>query len=212
MTISGRPDTLALFAASIEHNSISTRQTFVDALYHACPAHFVTKSRVLFDITRRNIHFPAPSDLIVPLVSTLTGEVISSACSSLSLAEDIVDMILIQPVNWDLVTTSISTRVLTNNIQHVQLINFGPGCGLTKGLERTILSGIPQVTVQDVSLTAFPPGLDAIAIIGMAINMPGAPNTDRLWEILENGVNTVSTVRLSCLVRSSWILMWTLDP
>ena len=35
---------------------------------------------------------------------------------------------------------------------------------------------------------------EPIAIVGMAVNMPGAPNVGRLWEILENGSNTVEEV------------------
>lgn len=43
---------------------------------------------------------------------------------------------------------------------------------------------------------------EPIAIVGMAVNMPGAPNVDRLWEILANGSNTVEEVCFfsSCLV------------
>ena len=33
-----------------------------------------------------------------------------------------------------------------------------------------------------------------IAIVGMAVNMPGAPNTAGLWEVLERGINTCSEV------------------
>jgi hypothetical protein len=43
---------------------------------------------------------------------------------------------------------------------------------------------------------------EPIAIVGMAVNMPGAPNVGQLWEILANGSNTVEEVHflnnLSC--------------
>ena len=45
---------------------------------------------------------------------------------------------------------------------------------------------------------------EPIAIIGMAVNMPGAPNVGRLWEILANGSNTVEEVRFKF-----WILWFT---
>jgi len=31
---------------------------------------------------------------------------------------------------------------------------------------------------------------ELIAIVGMTVNMPGAPNTAGLWEVLERGINT----------------------
>jgi acyl transferase domain-containing protein len=40
---------------------------------------------------------------------------------------------------------------------------------------------------------------DQVAIVGMAVNMPGAPNTSRLWEVLEKGLNMVSEVKISHL-------------
>ena len=36
---------------------------------------------------------------------------------------------------------------------------------------------------------------EPIAIVGMAVNMPGASNVGQLWEILVNGTNTVEEVR-----------------
>ena len=43
---------------------------------------------------------------------------------------------------------------------------------------------------------------EPIAIVGMAVNMPGAPNVGQLWDILANGSNTVEEVHflnlLSC--------------
>ena len=41
---------------------------------------------------------------------------------------------------------------------------------------------------------------EPIAIVGMAVNMPGAPNVDRLWEILANGSNTVEEVRFGFIL------------
>jgi hypothetical protein len=38
------------------------------------------------------------------------------------------------------------------------------------------------------------PKQEPIAIVGMAVNMPGAPNTAKLWEVLEQGINTCSEV------------------
>jgi Beta-ketoacyl synthase, N-terminal domain len=37
---------------------------------------------------------------------------------------------------------------------------------------------------------------EPIAIVGMAVNMPGAPDIGQLWEILASGSNTVEEVRI----------------
>ncbi len=39
------------------------------------------------------------------------------------------------------------------------------------------------------------PPRDYVAIVGMAVNMPGAPNTSKLWEVLEKGLNMVAEVK-----------------
>lgn len=39
------------------------------------------------------------------------------------------------------------------------------------------------------------PPRDHVAIIGMAVNMPGASSTSKLWEVLEKGLNMVSEVK-----------------
>jgi hypothetical protein len=39
------------------------------------------------------------------------------------------------------------------------------------------------------------PLMEPIAVVGMAVNMPGAPNIDKLWELLHKGENTLSQVR-----------------
>ncbi|THU84464.1 ketoacyl-synt-domain-containing protein [Dendrothele bispora CBS 962.96] len=35
---------------------------------------------------------------------------------------------------------------------------------------------------------------NSIAIVGMAVNLPGAPNTAKLWEVLEKGINTCTEI------------------
>lgn len=48
---------------------------------------------------------------------------------------------------------------------------------------------------RETKTTIPEPARDYIAIIGMAVNMPGAPNASKLWEILEEGINTVMEVK-----------------
>jgi Beta-ketoacyl synthase, N-terminal domain len=197
VTVSGRPDILASFALSFNRGSVCVTETLVDGLYHAYPAHIPTRDQVLSDVVRRNIRFPVLSEFVVPMISTLTGEVISSS-SPLSLAEVIIDMILTQPVNWDLVNTSVAKRLVANTSHTIELVNIGPGSGLLKDLQRALLSQKFHVAVQNASLRSFTrPRFEPIAIVGMALNMPGAQTVEELWDVLANGISTVSTVRNS---------------
>ena len=61
-------------------------------------------------------------------------------------------------------------------------------------------------SVLDVYLKQEP-----IAIVGMAVNMPGAPNVGRLWEILANGSNTVEEVQFKPLILLFTWLTWNIE-
>ncbi|KAI0055306.1 polyketide synthase [Artomyces pyxidatus] len=195
VTVSGRPDVLASFAAGLP-SSIPVHKTSVDTLYHA-PIHAGgVREEVLQDLIRRRITFPSYSNIRTPIRSTYSAELLDKDGSG-SFAEAIVDMILIQPVNWDQVVGSLIEA--TPEDQTVRLINVGPGAGLTRSMERAFPHGnvhsldltMPdKVNVKDVPAPAQEP----IAIVGMSVNMPGAPNIAKLWEVLEQGINTISEI------------------
>ncbi len=100
VTISGRPDILAAFAAQLPPSG-PVHKTTVDALYHSSSHHDGVRSQVLADVIRRDIRFPAHADIKIPVRSTYSGELISKGSEgSASFVEQVVDMILTQPVNW----------------------------------------------------------------------------------------------------------------
>lgn len=191
VTISGRPDILQLFLASVDQSLISVTSTHVNALYHAYSAHLFTKLEVLSDIKRRGINVPTASDLIAPLASTFSGDIINSVAMSLS--EVIIDMILAQPVNWDSVTSLLADRLASAGIEDVELVSIGPGDSWAKGLERSLTGLNVRVAMQDLPSGARGK-LEPIAIVGMAVNMSGSPNIEELWKLLENGSSTLSKV------------------
>jgi hypothetical protein len=151
-----------------------------------------TRDQVLYDIRDRGIKFPTRDALKVPIVSTFTG---LFATANVPLVEEIVDMILIQIADWDQVA-SFTVERLKNLRRPIELLNVGPGDTLANDLQRRISAAGLDVRLRDIS-TSLPtsPVLEPIAVVGMAVNMPGAPNPDRLWEILHNGDNTLSQVR-----------------
>ena len=155
------------------------------------------RKQILVDISQRKISFPDVSNLQIPIRSTYTGELITNN-DPRPLIETVLDMLLTQPVNWDLVVDKVVET--SPKDLHIQLLNVGPGTGLTKPVERALGS---HVTLLDLTthneiggLAEKVPKQEPIAIVGMAVNMPGAPNISQLWETLERGINTIAKVRL----------------
>ncbi|KAJ7712367.1 putative polyketide synthase [Mycena metata] len=196
VTVSGRPDLLAKFSRSLGPGCV-VHKTGLDTLYHS-PLHTNgAREEVIADVKRRAIRFPEFADLSVPILSTFSGDSLTSRVTQGSLVELVIDMILTQPVNWDLVAVKIIQSV--PDASSVRLLNFGPGTGLLKTLERAFPKG--RLSDIDVTRDTRPVASghvrakhEPIAIVGMAVNLPGAPNTAKLWDVLQNGINTVSEI------------------
>ncbi|OBZ65859.1 hypothetical protein A0H81_14053 [Grifola frondosa] len=209
VTVSGRPDALAAFTASAALPSCSSKPAAIHALYHA-PALLDTKAAVLASLASRAVRMPAYTDLARPLRSPITGEPVTedeAGCAP-TLAEAIVDMTLLHPVNFDTVARALHASA--SPARAFRVANIGPGTSLARSLARS-LHGL-EVSVADWSSTtsrassaAFPTSVKAakfddarqrepIAVVGMAVNLPGAKDADGLWSLLENGLNTVSEI------------------
>ena len=146
---------------------------------------------MLGDIRDRGIRFPARAALKVPIISTFTG---SPATSTVPLVVEIVDMILTQMDDWEKVTSSTLER-LKSLRRPIELLNVGPGNTLANGFECQISAAGLDVSLRDISTSEpAPPVLEPIAVVGMAVNMPGAPNADGLWDLLYGGGSTLSQV------------------
>jgi hypothetical protein len=200
ITISGRPDILSSFVAALPE-TVSVLEFSIGTLYHSPLHNNGVREEVLADLRRRKIRFPSYSDIIFPIRSTFTGEILE-ANRDRSLVQSVVDMILVQSVNWDKVTKSVAQSIPETETAH--LVNVGPGAGLMRSMERALPKGgfrTHYVLIDDERKTAVPePAQDYVAVVGMAVNMPGAPNSSRLWEILEEGINTV--VEVMCTFSS----------
>ncbi|KAK7036095.1 Non-reducing polyketide synthase tera [Favolaschia claudopus] len=194
ITISGRPDSLEKFAKTLEPRHV-VHKTTVDALYHS-PLHACgVRKEVLVDISRRGIQFPDFTDLHVPIQCTISGNLIPRQTQSQgSLVELVLDMILTHPVNWHLVVAKLlETAPEYNNLR---LVNFGPGGGIIKTVERVFsrdrvssIAATRENVLAHVGAKSQP-----IAVVGAAINVPGANNIEQLWRLLEDGVDTLSEI------------------
>lgn len=200
ITISGRPDILTLFIATLPE-TVSVVGVSIGALYHSPTHNNFVREEVLTDLRHRKIRFPTYGDIICPIRSTFTGEILDANDNG-SLVQSIVDMILIQQVNWDKVTSGIAESIPENEAAH--LVNVGPGSGLMRSMGKALRNGglVTHTVVFDNTkkTTMLEPTQECVAVVGMAVNMPGAPNSSKLWEILQEGVNTVAEV---CLILPS---------
>ncbi|KAJ6454535.1 putative polyketide synthase [Mycena vitilis] len=186
VTVSGRPDTVAKFALTLP-SRYDVHQTTLDTLYH-CPSHANdVRQQIIKDIARRGIKFPDFQDLKAAIRSTYTGEVLSGPAS---LVELVVDMIVIQPGNWNVVVQKLVQAAQDEAI--INVLNFGPGRAPLKALDRAFAGRVSSRDAQRGGHVVAKQ--EPIAIVGMSVNLPSAPNTDKLWEVLENGINTISEV------------------
>ncbi|KZP21464.1 putative polyketide synthase [Athelia psychrophila] len=193
LTVSGHPVELQSFCASLP-SSCTLHSTNLSTLYHSATHLASARQKILEDALLRNIRFPELSDLAAPIRSTYTGELISNTTPG-SLVELVVDMLLMQPVNWNLAVASLK---LAAGNSAFRLANYGPGLGLMRITERA-LEGTASVAV-DMTLECEGKSNERnakhepIAIVGMAVNMPGAPDKVKLWEALEKGVNMCTEI------------------
>ena len=198
VTVSGRPDLLVRFSTFVSRHC-TVHPTTVDALYHSELHLPDTRDQILADIRRRNIRFPDYRDLRCPLRSTISGDIAMFSSNCPSLVDLVVDMVLVRPVNWDLVAKKVASVVPAET--ELLAINIGPGSSALRALERVV----PECALRCTDATLdtrgevppTPAKQEPIAIIGMAAHTPGAANTGQLWEVLERGINTVSKVSIT---------------
>ena len=112
-------------------------------------------------------------------------------------------MILLEPVDWRAVRTCILSEIIkepTNELTSCAILNFGPGYGISKNR----LDWPENVQIVDASSNKYDPSKEIksdlsptndIAIVGMGVDLPGAPDTATLWGNLISGVNSCSEVR-----------------
>ena len=198
VTVSGRPDLLVRFSTFVSRHC-TVHPTTVDALYHSELHLPDTRDCILADIRKRDIRFPDYRDLHCPLRSTVSGDIAKPCADYPSLVDLVVDLVLVHPVNWDLVAKKVASVIPVN--VGLSAINIGPGSSTLRALERVV----PECVLRCIDATSdtcgeaapTPAKQEPIAIIGMAAHTPGAANAAQLWEVLEAGINTVSKVSLA---------------
>ncbi|KAI1371042.1 putative polyketide synthase [Hypoxylon crocopeplum] len=209
VTLSGRGDQLARFIHDQLPSQCRTRDTNVFTLYHNRDRLTKIFNETL-DVLERELpsQWEIPAVLAAPLFSTVMGAPLTlsdkpdTSTTLGQLISLLLEMILLEPVDWVSVQDSILSELgKVSDSEPCEVLNFGPGYGVSK-------SGHPvpkTVEIRDVSATgasiptneASNISLDDIAIVGMAVDLPGSQDADELWENLCNGVNSCSEVPAS---------------
>ena len=204
VTVSGHPDDLAAFKSFLP---AGTRicETNIVALYHVPSKLNGVREALLKDVASRRICFPTFQDLFVPVRSSFDGGIVNGSLCDQPLIQSIVDMVLVQPVNWEAVVNC--TVASIPSCSEVELLNVDISKTLLKGFENSL----PHHCISDFRYfdlkneDGFPTARAQvpIAIVGMAVKMPGAESVDELWNTLTKGLNTLETVGIFLFLNGS---------
>lgn len=187
------------------------RPTNIFSLYHNRRQLEEVRKDVLQDLRNNILLLPKPLHLIAPLFSNIDGKPIDSGQleSFEEFCEKLLEMMLSEPVNWIAVEDNILTAIKQSAAAvdtSCEILNFGPGYGMS-GAKHKLPDNVKIVASSIVETRPLPQdasGLlspDDIAIVGMGVDLPGAPNADALWENLIEGVNSCTEVRSNCLKK-----------
>lgn len=194
ITISGPPATTRrLFQDSETFNKNHRVPIPVYAPYHA--AHLYNTSdieRILDDESRELLKSFRPVGLIH---SASTGKC-HTATSTLELFELALSEILLEPVRWDYLLEECVSQVTSMSSAESSVSAIGVTNIANSLVSALKAGGQATVSIRDHTSWAIKPEEaagrtqnDKIAIVGMAGRFPGAASHEKLWELLEKGLD-----------------------
>ncbi|KAH3574576.1 hypothetical protein KXV22_000413 [Aspergillus fumigatus] len=204
VTLSGRGDHLQQFSQSNALSQCKIRPTKIFSLYHNRRQLEGVQKDVLQDLRGNILLCSTPLHLIAPLFSNIDGKPIDSGQMTTfgEFCEKLLEMMLLEPVDWVAVEDNILATLkqsATAGDASYEILNFGPGYGMS-GARHTLPDNLKIVAAsiaesrplpQDASGLLSP---DDIAIVGMGVDLPGAPDADALWQNLVEGVNSCTKI------------------
>lgn len=207
VTLSGRGDQLAQFIDEKLPSQCRTRATNVLTLYHNRDGLTNLYLEILNSLEQEiSSQWEVPVVLAAPLLSTVSGAPLTisdkpdTPTTVGQFVSLLLEMILLEPVDW----VSVQDSILSEAEKHAdsepcEILNLGPGYGVSKS-GRLLPNNVEIRDVSAIGVSNSPTSqassisLDDIAIVGMAVDLPGAQDADELWENLCNGVNSCSEV------------------
>ncbi|KAM3511578.1 hypothetical protein MY11210_004796 [Beauveria gryllotalpidicola] len=206
VTLSGIPSKLSTFISQHLPATCRTTAAVVHSLYHN-ESLLEVRNLVIADLHRQDALLQAKVELSAPILSTKTGKPL--ALSSVTTLEEvtcaILDLIFIEKVDWLNLQQSIVLQTSQDALDRpINIVNYGPGLGMAP-------SAFPHAQENDVCIidaakiskgSSYNPGVsrlawDDIAIVGMAVELPGASDADTLWQNLIDGYQACSEIPTS---------------
>jgi hypothetical protein len=131
----------------------------------------------------------------LPLLSNLTGKHIMAE-TTYSLFEHILQEILNETLRWNCAVNECVSEVLSSGASHCRLLRFGPAA-CADSLISALKSGTnSEISLADTKLSEERHSEDPrgygdsrIAIVGLAGRFPGASDPEKLWDLLEKGLD-----------------------
>ncbi|KAF1920326.1 hypothetical protein BDU57DRAFT_525429 [Ampelomyces quisqualis] len=194
LTISGPPSTTELLFQEIEpFKHIARVPIPVFAPYHA--PHIYSQAdidRILDKDAARHLQQFRP----LSLVHSATLGKCQTATNTLDLVQAALGEILLEPVRWDKLLEEVVSQVTATSSAKCSVSAIGV-TNVANSLASALKSGgQTNVSVRDQSLwcatTDESRGRtqnDKIAIVGMSGRFPGAASPEKLWELLEKGLD-----------------------
>ena len=192
LTISGPPSTTKRLFQDVDSfkNCIPIP---VFAPYHA--SHLYSQAdidRILDKDATRHLQQFRP----LALVHSATHGTCQTATSTLDLVQNALREILLEPVRWDNLMTEVVAQVTSASSAECSIDAIGVTSVANSLAAALKQGGQTGITVRDQSLwcatTDDSRGRsqnDKIAIVGMSGRFPGAASPEKLWELLEKGLD-----------------------
>ena len=204
--MSGTPSKVSTFVSETMPVESRARSAEIFSLYHNGTLLQSVRDQVLQDLSRCGNLLNTELQFAAPLLSTVSGDplVLSSTATFKEIASAILDMIFIHEVDWDTVQNSIASLTKRAAVAGpVSIVNYGPGLGMSTTAFRhimenkvDIISGSELAKLASTQAAKSRFDTDDIAIVGMAVDLPGATGANALWEGLTKGMDSCTEVSL----------------
>ncbi|KAI0976932.1 hypothetical protein F4678DRAFT_469013 [Xylaria arbuscula] len=192
MSISGHPATLREFLSRLPSHCIA-RPVCVNTLYHGGDALIPVVGTILEDFQFRDIKLPSFDDLRCPVFSSWDGSPLSRTMSCGYLPREIIDILLVKPVNWAKVLCSLEP-ICKERVT----VTYGPSPHVLMPSTWLPTSASTNYQKRDASQESFDVQLRSnysqkeqdVAIIGAGLDFPNGSNLEDFWDSLKRDLNT----------------------
>ncbi|KAF5309598.1 hypothetical protein D9611_013960 [Ephemerocybe angulata] len=192
--VSGVEESVRMFSTILEgaHSCRVRYIPFNDSLLRYGDTHGI-KEVIVADIHRRKIPLPSLEDLRGSIYSCTSRPQISVEGPNGLLAQ-ILECLFFFPLDWPAaIRRAVSSLQI---VGPVHVIGVGPGQELTRKVQHAFAARKMEVLTRSITENTVEclSQDNRIAIVGMALRMPGARDPEELWELIESGSSCLTKI------------------